>query len=137
MMRPLPCSVRVLSLALAFALVACVGREAVAQPSVATLAGRVVDVQRMPVSGATVTVRSVATAATWSAASDNEGRFAFPMLSPGTYGVEVSSTGFAPWRAELVTVQVGQDLLLNVQLAVGNIQEGVIVQGDTRPLTTA
>jgi hypothetical protein len=107
-----------------------------AQPAVATLAGRVVDAQSAPTPGASVTVRSLSTATMWYATSDQEGRFAFPMLPPGPYGVDVSLSGFAPWRAESVTLQVGQDQQLDVRLALGGLQEAVVVTGEARPVTT-
>jgi hypothetical protein len=107
-----------------------------AQPAVATLSGRVVDAQDAPTPGASITVRSLATATTWSATSDQEGRFAFPMLPPGPYGVDVSLGGFAPWKAESVTLQVGQDQLLDVHLALSGVREGLVVRGETRPVTT-
>jgi hypothetical protein len=107
-----------------------------AQPAVTTLAGRVVDAQSAPTPGASVTVRSRSTAATWSATTDDDGRFAFPMLPPGDYGVDVALSGFAPWRSDSVTLQVGQDHQLTVQLNLGGIQEGVVVTANTRPLTT-
>ena len=89
---------------------------ATAQPAVATLAGRVVDTQLAATPGATVRVRSLATSNTWTATSDERGRFSLPMLPPGAYGIEVSLTGFAPWRAEAVTLQVGQQRQLDIQL---------------------
>jgi hypothetical protein len=107
-----------------------------AQPAVATLAGRVVDTQLAATPGATITVRSLATSTTWSAVSDDGGRFTFRMLPPGVYAVEVSLSGFMPWRAETVTLQVGQERQLDVQLFVGNVQEGIVVRGETRPLNT-
>jgi hypothetical protein len=107
-----------------------------AQPALVTLAGRVVDTQLAAAPGASITVRSLSTATTWTATSDDNGRFSFPMLPPGVYGVEVSLSGFVPWRAEAVTLQVGQDRQLDVQLFIGNFQEGVVVRGDTRPLST-
>jgi hypothetical protein len=83
-----------------------------------------------------VTVRSLSTSATWSATSDERGRFTIPMLPPGVYGVDVSLSGFVPWRAEAVTLQVGQERQLDIQLYVGNVREGVVVRGETRPLNT-
>jgi hypothetical protein len=107
-----------------------------AQPAVATLSGRIVDTQLAVTPGASVTVRSIATSTTWTATSDERGRFTFPMLPPGVYGVDVSLSGFVPWRAEAVTLLVGQERQLDIQLYVGNVQEGIVVRGDTRPLST-
>jgi len=107
-----------------------------AQPAVATLAGRVVDEQLAATPGASITVRSLSTSTTWMATSDDRGRFTFAMLPPGEYGVEISLSGFVTWRAEAVTLQVGQERQLDVQLYVGNFQEGVVVRGETRPLNT-
>ena len=107
-----------------------------AQPAVATLAGRVVDTQLAATPGASVTVRSLGTSNAWTATTDERGRFAFPMLPPGDYGVEVSLSGFVPWRADSVTLQVGQERQLDIQLYVGNVQEGIVVRAETRPLNT-
>jgi hypothetical protein len=107
-----------------------------AQPAVATLSGRVVDVQLAATPGASVTVRSLSTSTTWMATSDDGGRFTFAMLPPGEYGVEVSLSGFVTWRAEAVTLQVGQERQLDVQLYIGNVEQDVVVRGDTRPLNT-
>jgi hypothetical protein len=107
-----------------------------AQPAVATLAGRVVDTQLAATPGASVTVRSHSTATIWTATSDDRGRFTFPMLPPGNYAVEVSLSGFVPWRAEAVTLQVGQERQIDIQLYVGSVQEGIVVRGETRPLST-
>jgi hypothetical protein len=95
---------------------------AFAQPAVATLAGRVVDAQLAATPGASVTVRSLSTSTTWMATSDDGGRFTFAMLPPGEYGVEVSLSGFVTWRAEAVTLQVGQERQLDVQLLIGNLR---------------
>jgi hypothetical protein len=111
--------------------------SAFAQPAVATLSGRVVDTQLAAAPGASVTVRSQSTSATWTTTTDERGRFTLPMVPPGVYGVEISLSGFVPWRADEVTLLVGQERQLDVQLYVGNVQEGIVVRGETRPLNTA
>jgi Carboxypeptidase regulatory-like domain/TonB dependent receptor-like, beta-barrel len=108
-----------------------------AQPAVASLSGLIVDTQRAPTPGATVTLRSSATGSTWSATSDGEGRFKFSMIPPGPYGVTVDLSGFAPWHTDYLTLQVGQDHVLDVQLALAGLREGVVVRGDRRVLTAA
>ncbi len=130
--RSLPLAAGVLVFALALSPAA-----AFAQPAVATLAGQVTDPQDAAVRGAAVVARQPATGATWSAASGPDGRFAIPMLPPGTYRVDVTMDRFAPWRTETVTLQVGQDRFLDIRLIVGGIQEAVVVRENTRPLTTA
>jgi hypothetical protein len=124
---------RLLCVIAVMSLVPC---AAFAQPAVATLTGLVMDAQLAAVPGASVTVRSASTSATWSAVSDERGRFTVPMLPPGVYSVDVSLSGFVPWRAEAVTLQVGQERQLDIQLFVGNVQEGVVVRGETWPLST-
>lgn len=110
---------------------------AVAQPAVATLAGRVADPQSAPTPGATVTLRHQGTAATWTSVSGADGRFSLPMLPPGTYSAEVQLNGFAPWRADAITLRVGQNQQLDVQLRLGQLQEAVVVSQTARVVTTA
>jgi hypothetical protein len=110
---------------------------AAAQPASTTLNGRVVDAQNAATPDATVTIQQIATSAIWSTTSDREGRFTFPMLAPGRYDVQVRLDGFAPWRADSVTLEVGQDRALDVRLSVGGVQEAVVVRGEGRPVTTA
>jgi hypothetical protein len=128
--------VRFARLLCVIAVMSLVPSAAFAQPSVATLTGLVMDAQLASVPGASVTVRSTSTSAAWSAVSDERGRFTVPMLPPGVYSVDVSLSGFVRWRAEAVTLQVGQERQLDIQLFVGNVQEGVVVRGETRPLST-
>jgi len=107
------------------------------QPAVATLGGRVTDPQSAPVPGATVTVRRAETGTTWTSASDTDGRFSIPMLPPGTYNVDVLLDGFAPWRVDAITLRVGQDQQLEVELRLGQLQEAVSVVETARVVTTA
>ncbi len=110
---------------------------AAAQPSAATLIGRVVDQQSAAVPGTTITIQQVATSATWSVTSDGEGRFTFAMLAPGRYDLEATLDGFSPWRTNL-TLEVGQQRALNVMLSPGTVRVDVVVTGENdRPVTTA
>ena len=108
-----------------------------AQPAVATLIGRVVDQQAAAVPGATITVRQVSTSTAWSATSDGEGRFTFPMLAPGRYDFEATLAAFNPWRTSL-TLEVGQQRALDVVLSPATVRVDVVVTGEIdRPVSTA
>ena len=128
---------KTLAVALVVLILSCFPGTAAAQLASTTLGGRVLDAQNAAAPGATVTVRHIGTSALWSVTSDREGRFAFPMLAPGRYDVEVRLDGFAPWRSEGVALEVGQDRALDVRLSVGGVREAVVVRAEGRLVTTA
>ena len=122
-----------------FALVShlCLPGVAVAQPAIATLTGRIVDQQAAAVPGTTITIQQISTSTTWSATSDAEGRFTFPMLAPGVYEVDARLDGFNPWRRSL-TLQVGQHDAIDVILSPAAVLVDVVVTAaGGRPVTTA
>jgi hypothetical protein len=119
------------------AAVAIASGPAWAQGVTATLTGRVVDAQRAATPGAAITVRNQATGVVWTAVAGSDGRFSLPMLPPGSYVADVQLAGFSTWRADGIVLQVGQDRRLDVQLAVGGVQETVNVDRAARLVTTA
>ncbi len=115
----------------------CLIAGPVAAQSAVTLIGRVVDQQAAAVPGATITVRQVSTSTAWSATSDGEGRFTFPMLAPGRYDFEATLAAFNPWRTSL-TLEVGQQRALDVVLSPATVRVDVVVTGEIdRPVSTA
>jgi hypothetical protein len=121
----------------AAALMLFVAAAAHAQPAVSTLTGRVLDPQRASAPGASTTARNVATGAEWSATTGTDGRFQLLFLPPGTYDVEVTLAGFAPWRAPGVELRVGQETHVDAELRLASVGEPVVVQGAARPVATA
>ena len=129
---------RYLSLAIvACAIVALLPALVSAQAAVATLSGRVTDVQDAVRPGATVTVRHLATGATRTVTSDGDGRFTIPFLPPGAYSVDVQLANFSPWRADSIVLQVGQERQVDVRLTVGAVRETITVAEAARTVTTA
>ena len=107
-------------LAALFCLFTIAPKAALAQSSsTGTVSGAVVDPSNAIVAGATVTLTNTATSAARTAASNNEGKFIFAYVNPGTYTVTVAKTGFETTVVSNQVVQVGLQLTVNVTLQVG------------------
>ncbi len=124
-------------IALTIALLLLPVATASAQTAVASLSGRVTDPQSSAVAGAQVTLRNGDTGTTLTAVTDTAGRYAVPMVPPGTYELTVDSTGFASWRGAAIGLQVGQDHQLDVPLSLAAVQESLVVREAARIVTTA
>jgi hypothetical protein len=111
---------------------------ALAQQSVtaATLTGRVEDKDAAVISGATVIVTYLDRNQSWTAKSDEQGRFRFAYLPVGRYHLRVEREGFTPSDQE-VTLLVGQAIDLPVRLGVGEIIDVVTVAENAARVETA
>jgi Carboxypeptidase regulatory-like domain/TonB dependent receptor len=117
--------------------VVCMAAGAAAQPATTTLTGRVVDPSDSIVPGASVRLRRIGTDAEWSVPTDAEGRFVVPALPPSDYDVRVEMAGFAPWTTKGLTLPVGQELHLEVKLALGAIEAVVEIEDAALSYRTA
>lgn len=70
-----------------------------------------------------------------TAATDAQGAFFFPRLTPGEYDVRVQQAGFEDWTSH-ITVWSGEAVSLNVTLRVAQRQDIVSVSGEALRLTT-
>ena len=75
----------------------------------ATLRGTVLDTNGGVVAGATVTLRSAASAQERVATSDSNGFFSFAAVPPGSYHMTITAKGFANWVGTDLRMQAGQD----------------------------
>ncbi|HZP01099.1 MAG TPA: carboxypeptidase-like regulatory domain-containing protein, partial [Terriglobia bacterium] len=100
-----------------------------AQKFTATLTGRVTDPTGAMVAGANVKVTSKATGATRTAVTNADGSFTFPELSPDTYNVSVSKSGFKEVVQQNVALHVADNLSLEIHLPIGSVGETVTVEG--------
>ncbi len=89
------------------------------------LRGRVTDPNGAVISGATVTATNNARGTSRTVTTDKEGNYVILSLPPSTYTVKIEATGFAPKTVNNVLLEVGQQLALDVDLAVGDV--GVVV----------
>ena len=115
-------------------LVSLVPTSAIAQgETTSAIIGQVNDPTNAAVPGATVTIKNRETSLQRSVKSDDEGRFNFPQLIPGTYSVKVVAEGFDPQQNDNVVSGLGQKQTINFTLKVAQSKETVEVSG-TPPL---
>ena len=111
-----------------------VSGSALAQETTGALSGRVIDAQDLPVPGATVTVTGPQ--GVKSAATDGDGHFAVPFLTPGAYDVRIELQGFRTIERKGVAVALGQTVSLPVTMEVGAVAETVQVTAATPVIDT-
>lgn len=105
--------------------------------STATLQGTVTDPSGAVMPKAKVVVRNQATGLERVAETDSEGNYQVAALPVGMYRVEVQSQGFQTQIANDLNLEVGRTVVQNFQLAVGTVEQQVIVVSDTLVVDTA
>jgi len=103
------------------------------QTATGRIVGTVSEANGAVVPGATVVITDTKTAKERTVTANNDGGFTVPLLDVGVYTVKVSSKGFKTTVAS-VTIQVGQEYSLAVQLDVGDVSENVTVTGEVETL---
>ena len=111
-----------------FLLVLLLGLAAAAeaQTHLATLRGRVLDPGGASVTGATVTLQREAAMTRRQATSGGDGGYVLSQLPPGRYDLDVTVPGYQVHR-DSVTIQVNQQIRLDVTLRLGSLSEQVDV----------
>ncbi|HYE72717.1 MAG TPA: carboxypeptidase-like regulatory domain-containing protein, partial [Blastocatellia bacterium] len=109
-----------------------------AQSATATLNGLVTDSTGNSVPGATVTLTSAATGLKKTFTTDEGGHYAFILLEPGFYDLEIQANGFKTQKQPRLQLEVGQKAELNISLSPGDVQETVnITSADIASLETS
>ncbi len=93
----------------------------VAQGSVGTLTGVVRDPNGANLAGVTVEVKNLATGATRTVSTDENGHWSMPGLAVGDYRVTYESTGFKKQIREKVAVEASVPRTLEDKLEIGEI----------------
>ncbi len=95
---------------------------------VAGISGEVKDPSGSTVPNAKVVISSVSRGELRTLTTNGSGIFTAPALIPGAgYKVAVTAAGFAPYEANNIELQVGQNLNLNISLTVGQTSTSVDV----------
>ena len=123
---------------LSVALVLCVAISSTyAQETRGTIAGRVLDEQGAAMPGVSVTVTNVGTNVSTSLVTNTTGYYEAPLLLPGNYRVAAELTGFKTTVRTGIILAVGQQIAIDVTLAIGTVSETVTVSGEAPILDTS
>jgi len=122
---------------LVFFLCACSTLPAAAQ-GVGAIGGTVADASSGVLPGVTVTLSNPAGSigGNQSTVTDERGTFQFIRLVPGAYNVRAELAGFRPAVQENIIVNADQTSRVDLKLAIGTLEESIIVAGDSPLLDT-
>ena len=111
----------------AFCLFLFPGETCAQGETTSAIVGQVTDATRAGIPGAIVTITSRESDARRVAHTDDEGRFNFPQLKPGTYSINVEAAGFEPKRDDVVSAGLGQKQTVDFVLKVAGANQTVEV----------
>jgi outer membrane receptor protein involved in Fe transport len=103
-----------------------------------TISGKVVDTNNLPIVGATVTATLIETQVERTVTTNEDGRYRFVELQPGTYAVKSTSQGFGiQEKTNLVTI-AGQNVQLDFSLSPAGVtaEQTITIEEDSSPVDT-
>jgi hypothetical protein len=102
-----------------------------------TVSGTVADATGAAMPGAKITLSTADSATLRTVISGPDGGFTFTNLPSGTWQVQITAPGFAPYRNQSVVVAVGRSIRVDARLAPANAQQRVTVHAQTQALDTS
>jgi hypothetical protein len=120
-----------------FAVLALLSACASAQQYLGTISGMITDPTGAVITGAQVAAQNTSTHFVSSATTNQDGIFAIPFLTPGTYSLTVTAQGFRPETRTGVELTAGTTQRTDVSLKVGNQNEQVVVTAETAQVDTS
>ena len=108
-----------------------------AQTGASSITGRVIDEGGGVVPGVTITITNEETGAARTAITGGAGRYTAPNMPAGRYTLRAELPGFSTFVRSGVTLTVGRDILVNMELKVGEVTEEVFVTGEAPLVETA
>jgi Carboxypeptidase regulatory-like domain/TonB dependent receptor len=132
-MRSLSKSIRVLILALTVFLASV---PAFSQTVTGRILGTITDPTSAAIRGATVTITDTQRGTTRTLTTDDSGAYVAPNLQPGVYKVRAESKGFKTVERVNITLEVAQDVAIDLALPPGQATETVVVTEEIPLLNT-
>jgi hypothetical protein len=115
----------------------CLPTRLSAQVVGANISGTVTDSSGSKMPGVDIVITDVATGIVTRTTTKGEGTFSVSNLQPGSYEISVSARGFSTLVRKGITLTVGQELILNLSLQVGSVNEQVTVTADAPTVNLA
>ena len=122
---------------LAVALVLSMATPTLAQSGRGTISGVVKDASGSVAPGVTVSATNRGTNAVTTVTTNADGLYSLRNLPIGTYSVNFTLSGFAPYTQEGITLALGETITLDHTLKLGGVAEAVTVSADTALLNRA
>jgi hypothetical protein len=107
------------------------------QSSSGTVSGTVTDQNGAVVPGSSITIKEIATGFKRATSANSTGRYRFVNIPPGTYSVAAEAANFSRFIQTGVTLDPGQEAVVDISLKAGDIQEVVTVDQNASLLDTA
>ncbi|MBI3209110.1 MAG: carboxypeptidase regulatory-like domain-containing protein, partial [Candidatus Solibacter usitatus] len=105
--------------------------------STGQIAGAVRDASGAAVPGAQLKLTMSESNATRSSRTDREGRYAFALLAPGTYQIDVDASGFGGIEQKSIPVRVTETTVIDINLQVASIVTTTTVESGAELVQTA
>jgi outer membrane receptor protein involved in Fe transport len=100
------------------------------------IGGTVTDQSGGVVPNASVSATNLGTGSKSTGKADESGRYQIIHLQPGLYSLEISSSGFASFKANSITVEVGRTTAIDATLGVKAQTETVVATAEAPVITT-
>ncbi len=108
-----------------------------AQDTRGSISGTVTDLQGAVISGASVVVTNTGTGSATRLTTNSNGYYEAPLLLLGAYSVSVESSGFKRYTRSGITLALGEQVQINVQLELGAATESVTITAEAPLLDTS
>jgi len=128
---------RLVLLMMLFSVAGLIAPIAGAQQATANVTGLVRDQSGAAIANAQVELTNVSTGVVRKTATNADGVYNFPSVVPGSYGMQVTATGFSAVSQPPVTLQVGQTATFDFHMNVGGTTSTVTVTAEAPALQTA
>src|SRR5579872_622461 len=105
-----------------------------AQGTRATISGIVQDPTGAAIPGVELSLRSLETSSIVRSTTGSDGFYAFPGLGPGGYDLTVSAKGFREYIQRGISLNLDQQVRIDVALELGTTAEAIEVSANASPL---